>query len=182
MTIVAGPPGRGKSKLFPASSEGVPFFNADDRSAQWNGGTYQQIPEAVRAKVNLEFEAFIAVHIERRQSFAFESTLRTDITFRQAAQARGNGFRVLMTYVALESVELNLERVRALREVDRVLVFDNSAEPPQPRPLLQTVSGQVVWAAEFMCSWLIHALRGTEFDLAGASGNGLIVLLLFNLQ
>jgi len=193
MTVVAGPPGSGKSALFPPASHGVACFNADDRAAQLNGGSYHQIPPAVRAQANREFEAFILDHIEREQSFAFESTLRTDITFRQAERARSRGFEVVMDYVALESVDLNLKRIRArydagghaasesvlraihtaslqnlpraLRELDGVVVFDNTLQPPKPRPLLRTARGRITWTASSLAPWLIDALHGTEFDL-----------------
>ncbi len=58
MIIVAGPPGSGKSTLFPVSSFGVDFFNADDRAAALNNGSYVDIPMETRARVNREFEAF----------------------------------------------------------------------------------------------------------------------------
>ena len=38
--MVAGPPGAGKSSIFPVSSFGVSYFNADDRVAELNGGSY----------------------------------------------------------------------------------------------------------------------------------------------
>jgi len=36
MIVVAGPPGSGKSVLFPVHSFEIDYFNADDRSAQLN--------------------------------------------------------------------------------------------------------------------------------------------------
>ena len=58
MIVVAGSPGSGKSVAFPVDSFGVDSFNADDRSAQLNNGSYQGIPLEIRAIVNKEFEAF----------------------------------------------------------------------------------------------------------------------------
>lgn len=63
--------------------------------------------------MNREFEQFIEKHIEVRKSFAFETTLRTAITFEQARRARFNGFFVSMSYVALADVEINLRRIKA---------------------------------------------------------------------
>ena len=40
MIVVAGPPGSGKSSLYPLSSFNVEYFNADDRAAELNGGSY----------------------------------------------------------------------------------------------------------------------------------------------
>lgn len=101
MMIVAGPPGAGKS------------FNADDRAAELNGGSYLRIPGHVRQQVNREFEAFIAAHIHARKSFAFETTLRSPITFEQAERAKAAGFRVEMRFLALETFAMHLMRVKS---------------------------------------------------------------------
>jgi predicted ABC-type ATPase len=84
MFVVAGPPGSGKSTAFPVSGFGVDFFNADSRAAALNGGSYIDIPHVMRGQVNQLFEEFVMDHIERRVSCAFETTLRTGITFGQA--------------------------------------------------------------------------------------------------
>ncbi|HEU0142389.1 MAG TPA: hypothetical protein VFQ79_21890 [Bryobacteraceae bacterium] len=44
MIVVAGPPGSGKSSIFPVSSFGISCFNADDRAAELNHGSYVGIP------------------------------------------------------------------------------------------------------------------------------------------
>ena len=88
MIVIAGPPGSGKSSIFPVSSFGVTYFNADDRAAEMNGGSYREIPQHIRKAVNLELEAFILGSIERRTSFALETTLRSTVTFEQAKLAK----------------------------------------------------------------------------------------------
>ncbi len=74
-------------------------------------GFYENIPRAVRAAVNREFEEFVHGSIRAGASFALETTLRSTITFEQARLAKENGFRVSMFYVALDSVERHIERV-----------------------------------------------------------------------
>ena len=86
-------------------------FNADDRAAELNSGSYQDIPLSIRAIVNREFEEFVRANIRSGNSFALETTLRSSITFDQARLAKENGFRVIMRYVALETPELHIERV-----------------------------------------------------------------------
>jgi predicted ABC-type ATPase len=81
MYIVAGPPGSGKSTVFPVSGFGVEFFNADDLAAQLNQGSYLGIPQSIRDRVNRLFESFVNDCIVRRASFAVETTLRSSITF-----------------------------------------------------------------------------------------------------
>src|SRR6266567_4400496 len=111
MFIVAGPPGGGKSSFFALSGFARLAFNADDRAAELNGGSYENIPTSVRAAVNREFEEFVHGNIRAGTSFALETTLRSTITFEQARLAGENGFRVSMFYVALDTVERHIERV-----------------------------------------------------------------------
>jgi hypothetical protein len=76
MVVVAGPPGSGKTRYFPVTALGVDAFNIDDRCAQILG-SYRAIPRDVRRAVAKECERFVLDHIERRVSFAVETTLRT---------------------------------------------------------------------------------------------------------
>jgi predicted ABC-type ATPase len=200
MFIVAGPPGSGKSTLFPVSTFGVDFFNADDRAAQLNGGSYQGIPAEIRAQVNVEFERFVEQHIRAHKSFAIETTLRSSITFEQAESARAEGFFVSMEYIALDDVSENIERVairaeagghsasdrvlraihkaslanlpRALRELDSVALYDNSRFDARPTRIMETFEGRIVSLAEDTPPWLAEALSGTEFAPHGGDAPG----------
>jgi predicted ABC-type ATPase len=111
MFIVAGAPGSGKSTLLPLSAFDVAFFNADDHAAKLNGGSYHAISQSIRDRVNVDFAAFIAERIQCRESFAVETTLRTDIALLQASQARRAGFRATMFYIATENIAINLGRI-----------------------------------------------------------------------
>ena len=113
MIVVAGPPGSGKSSAFPVSAFGVAFFNADDRAAELNGGSYHGISSKIRQTVNREFETFIQTQIDSGRSFAIETTLRSTVTFEQARRARAAGFVIEMRYLALRDFALHLERIDA---------------------------------------------------------------------
>lgn len=191
MRVIAGPSGAGKSSLFPLAELGIAFFNVDDRCAELNGGSYRGISEQVRTQANRECEDFIEEHVRTGRSFAVETTLRKEITFRQAAAARSRGFACYLEYVAAGSVETHIERVaaradagghaapverlrqiyqasmghlpRALREFDRVDVYDDSGDAPDL--VLEVHHGHVLYAAEPAPAWLRAALPGTEYEL-----------------
>jgi predicted ABC-type ATPase len=193
MVVIAGPPGSGKSTAFPASSFGLDAFNADDRAAELHG-SYARIPPPIRERVTAEFEEFIDNHIREQKSFAVETTLRTDITFRQAALARDQGYFLNMRYIGVERVEQNIERIaaradagghsapaakirlirkaslgnlpRALREFDRVRVYDNS-DISGPRCVLETNRGRItsVAAEPETPRWLERTLMSTPYAL-----------------
>ena len=112
MLVIAGPPGGGKSSIFSLSDFVGHFFNADDRAAQLNGGSYEGIPLSIRAIVNHQFEEFIHASIRSGVSFALETTLRSPVTFEQAKLAKENGFQVSMRYIALDTAERHIERVK----------------------------------------------------------------------
>ena len=128
--------GAGKSTAFPESGFGVDFFNADDRAAALNDGSYLNIPRNVRSHVNTRFESFVLDHIARRSSCAFETTLRSGITFDQAARARKAGFLMEMRYVVLRDFSSHLERVKM-----RADAGGHSAPESVLRPSMRQASG-----------------------------------------
>lgn len=187
MIVIAGPPGSGKSSIFPVSSFGVSHFNADDRAAQLNDGSYIGIPKSIRQAVNREFEAFILDCIDRRRSFAIETTLRSSVTFEQAKLAKAVGFDTEMRYLALRDFGMHVERVkaradagghsasettlletykaslgnlsRAIAEMDDLWVYDNSPVGGPPRLVLESEKGVVRFLADDPPTWLANAIE-----------------------
>jgi predicted ABC-type ATPase len=182
MIVVAGPPGSGKSSLYPLSSFNVEYFNADDRAAELNGGSYIGISNEIRKIVNGEFEAFILGCIERGVSFAIETTLRSDVTFKQAHMAKQAGFVVEMRYLALRDFRLHLERVkaradagghsaseatlrriydaslmnlrRAVEELDIVWIYDNTDLDASHPLVLEARDGEIHFVVDRPPDWL----------------------------
>jgi predicted ABC-type ATPase len=187
MIVVAGPPGSGKSSLYPLSSFGVANFNADDRAAELNGGSYVGISKEIRQVVNREFETFILGSIERRVSFGIETTLRSEITFEQARLAKKAGFAVEMRYLALRDFSMHLERVkaradagghsaseatlrriyeaslrnlrRAVQELDVVWVYDNTDIGASHPLVLEARDGEIHFLIDNPPRWLSAALE-----------------------
>jgi predicted ABC-type ATPase len=143
--------------------------------------------------VNKEFEVFVEAHIRDHKSFAIETTLRSDITFRQADHARAEGFEIQMRYIALDGFAQNLRRViaralagghsapaeqlqkiheaslgnlpRAIREMDRIVVYDNSTPDQRPQRILIAQNGRVVWLHPSCPEWLKKALAGSAYQV-----------------
>jgi predicted ABC-type ATPase len=87
LIVIARPPGSDKSSLFPFSETGLDSFNADDMAAELNSGSKRLVPghhSGDAGPCGEATERFIADHMRDRNSFAFEATRRTDITFRRA--------------------------------------------------------------------------------------------------
>jgi predicted ABC-type ATPase len=95
MAIIAGPPGAGKSSVFSLSNFAQNVFNADDRAAELNAGSYQTIPQAVRAAVNREFERFVTSNIAAGTSFALETTPAEYDHFRSSETCNREGIPCL---------------------------------------------------------------------------------------
>lgn len=186
MIIVAGPPGSGKSSVFPVSGFGVPYFNADDRAAELNGGSYIGISNEIRRAVNVEFERFVVGCIDERTSFAIETTLRSQVTFEHARLAKARGFYLEMRFLALHDFAMHLERVKiradagghsasettlrriyhaslgnlaqAGAEMDDLWIYDNSPLGGPPRLVAEMENGALRFLINDPPGWLRFAL------------------------
>jgi predicted ABC-type ATPase len=139
----------------------------------------------VRRAVAKECERFVLDHIERRQSFAVETTLRTTAAIEQAELARRGGFATEMHFVATDSIAENVARVaqraqagghaasereiraihhaslanlrRAIASFGRVRVYDSTARWASPRLVGVARAGRLVRQAATP-GWLEAAL------------------------
>lgn len=86
-------------------------------------------------------ERFILSHIDARRDLAFETTLRSAITFEQTKLAHANGFRITMVYVAAGPVEEHIRRV-----ANRADLGQHSASGAKIRDIYQNSMWNLVTA------------------------------------
>jgi predicted ABC-type ATPase len=155
MIVVAGPSGSGKSVRFSVHTFGVKAFNVDDRCRELHG-SYLNIPQQVRKRAHEECERFVEDHIQKKTSFATETTLRTIIAIEQAKRAKKAGFFTSFVYIATDDVETNIERIRL-----RGLAGGHSAPPDTIRENYRNSLGNLAYALEVFD-------RGEVYDNSGA--------------
>lgn len=169
MIIVAGPPGGGKSSLFPVRELGVEWFNADDSAAALNRNSYWRISTEIRAAASRQLQQFIDGNTEARQSFAYESTLRSEICFDQIRRAKELGFFVRMSYIAAGPVDEHIRRV-----MNRARLGGHSASERRLRDIYERSMKNLVVAFELNRQREIDRLR--VFDNSAHFGSPRLVL------
>lgn len=110
--IIAGPNGAGKStfarEFLPREAQCPTFVDADLIAA---GLSPFDPTSAARRAGRLMLEE-IRRHVQRRESFAFETTLAGRIHLRFIPDWRKIGYLVHLIFLRLDTVELAIERVR----------------------------------------------------------------------
>ena len=96
--------------------------------------------------MNREYERFVIDCIERRQSFAIETTLRSHVTFEQARVAKAARFAIEMRYRG------NLPR--ATDETDELWIYDNSNLGGPPGLVMEAKAGRIIFLEEPPPAWL----------------------------
>jgi predicted ABC-type ATPase len=109
--IIAGPNGAGKTtfarSFLPEEAQCPRFINADLIAA----GLSPFAPETAAIKAGRLMLDEIAGCVRRGENFAFETTLSGQAYLRHIRQWRMSGYRVILYFLALPSVEVAIERV-----------------------------------------------------------------------
>jgi len=109
VVIIAGPNGAGKTTFARAflAQSGLRFINADLIAA----GLSPFAPEPMALRAGRLMQEEIATSTVGNESFAFETTLSGLGWLRHIRQWRNDGWRVVLYFLALQSVEMAIERV-----------------------------------------------------------------------
>jgi predicted ABC-type ATPase len=109
--ILAGPNGAGKTtfarEFLPTEAFCRTFINADLIAA----GLSPFAPERVAVRAGRLMLQMIAEHVQRGESFAFETTLAGRNYGRSIPTWRAAGYRVTLFFLALPSAEIAIDRV-----------------------------------------------------------------------
>ena len=109
--IIAGPNGAGKTTFaydFLLNEADCPAFVNADLIAHGLSPLQPEREEIQAARLML---SLIDKHVQRRESFAFETTLSGRAYSRRIPRWRRMGYRVVLYYLTLPSPELAIERV-----------------------------------------------------------------------
>ncbi len=110
-TIIAGPNGAGKTTFaltyLPETADCRNFVNADLIAA----GLSPLSPERERVAASRLFLSEIRQYINRREEFAFETTLSGKTYLKLIRELLADSWQVRLFYLWLPSVEMSLERV-----------------------------------------------------------------------
>jgi predicted ABC-type ATPase len=155
ITIIAGANGSGKTTLTRWNAENLrdlPLLDPDAISK----ALQPTIPGTSAVAAARHVLASAHAHIERRESFAVETTLSGQGYLQMMLDARARDFEIVLVYIGTENVEINLSRIRdrvlagghdvpeldvrrrylrsfrnlatAIRRADHTILFDNSTE------------------------------------------------------
>lgn len=108
---------------------------------------------------------FIRDHIEGGDSFAVESTFRTDIAIRQATEAAARGFETHLVFTCTDDVEENIRRI-AIRAHDG----GHSAPPERVRQTYANSLSNLVSAMGVFAH--VHLVDNTQPRIPGSIEGG----------
>jgi len=165
--ILGGPNGSGKTSAHAKLQLDGAWVNADEIAKELTASSDGRVAAMAAGRAAI---MKIREMIETRQSFVFETTLSSQQSINLMRAAKAAGYYVGLYYVALDTVELNIERVKrrvekgghdipediirrryegslqklaeALRYADEGLLIDNSGI--EPREIFRLRAGGIV--------------------------------------
>ncbi len=113
--VIAGPNGGGKSSIFGemVRTAGADYFNPDEHTQRLMSRNLDLPREGANMLAWEEGRRRLEYAIASGESFAFETTLGGNTIARLLARAAGRGIAVKIWYVALDSADAHVARVKA---------------------------------------------------------------------
>jgi len=197
LLIIAGPNGSGKSSHWDREYRSrrlqFPYVNADE------------IARSMSASETRDRDAMLAAektrneHIERRESFAFETVFSHPGKLKEIQRAKDAGYYIRLVFVGLASPQLCIARVqrrvargghpvppdripgryarnlenlaKAIPLVDEAVIWDNSIEDQSPTEILEFHNGKLHRRSVELPDWVERTLGAfLKKDELAASG------------
>ncbi len=182
--LLAGGNGAGKSTFYRMALEphGIPFINADVIARQLDPAH----SEAVSYEAARIAETLRGILLQQGRSFCFETVFSHPSKIDFTAQAKAQGYEVILVYIHLQHPQLNQARVvqrvsegghpvpaekivsrlpRTLQHVrtalplaDRVQVYDNSSRSEPFIPIASLREGALTHTADPLPDWAAELL------------------------
>lgn len=165
--IIAGPNGAGKTTLareFLPQEAGVPYFINADLIAQ---GLSPFAPDQAAIAAGRIMVRMIRERVQRRESFAFETTLSGRNYAQHIPRWRKAGFEIKLIYLSLRSVQIALSRVQ-----DRVARGGHNVEPKVVRRRFKAgLRNFHSIYSKLVDSWIIYDNSGATWKKADEGEN-----------
>lgn len=186
-----GTNGAGKSTLRSLNQDVVQIVIDSDHIAMQINPTNPRLADLEAGRKAIELFKFA---IKNQISFSMESTLSGKSILQRMKTAKENGFKVRLNYVGVDSVNINIARVRArvlsgghfideqtiknrytisrehlnsaISLCDEVFIFDNSGK--SPKAMLHIENQQITQIADELVDWckvLFDKLLGLGFKI-----------------
>jgi len=184
LLIIAGPNGSGKSshwdREYRSRKLQLPYVNADEFARSMSPSTTRD-RDAMFAAEKKRRE-----HIERRESFAFETVFSHPGKLEEIQLAKDAGYYIRLVFIGLASPQLSIARVmrrvargghpvppekipgryarnlqnlaKAIPLVDEAVIYDNSAEDQTPTEILEFHNGKLLKRSAEIPDWAGRAL------------------------
>jgi predicted ABC-type ATPase len=183
LTIIAGPNGSGKSTFTRNTRESlnVPSIDPDEEARKIR----PEAPELASVAAGKQAIKLARNYLENNQSFAVETTLSGNTYLKMMREAKQKGWVVNLIYIAIDNVEVNIDRVAqrvidgghnvpiedikrryerslenlpiALQLVDNASIYDNSS-PEGPQHLLTIENGRINQQVSDLPQWLTKVI------------------------
>jgi predicted ABC-type ATPase len=184
LLIIAGPNGSGKSshwdREYRSRKLQFPYVNADEIA-------HSMSPSKTRDRDALfEAEKKRREHIERRESFAFETVFSHPGKLKEIQLAKDAGYYIRLVFIGLANPQLSIARVmrrvargghpvpperipgryagnlqnlaKAVPLVDEAIICDNSAEDQTPVDILEFHNGKLLKRSAEIPDWIERTL------------------------